>query len=234
MINRIAKKLYSFITNEYKYLKPEIKCNSKWYGNSYGGFYINPDFINSDSIIYSFGIGEDISFDETVIKEHNATIYAFDPTPKSIEWLKNNISSDKFIFHKYGLSNKTGKMDFYLPKNEDHVSGSLVMQTVVDEERKISVNMKSIRDIIKDLKHDRIDILKMDIEGAEYDVIDDILSVDIPIAQILIEFHSRFFASGTEMTKNTIQKLRENGYIIYAVSKSKQEVSFINKNLITQ
>ena len=38
----------------------------------------------------------------------------------------------------------------------------------------------------------RIDILKMDIEGAEYDVIDDIINSPVPIAQVLIEFHHRF------------------------------------------
>src|SRR5690554_1691728 len=38
------------------------------------------------------------------------------------------------------------------------------------------------------LGHKHIDVLKMDIEGAEYDVIENILSAQLPITQILIEF----------------------------------------------
>lgn len=60
------------------------------------------------------------------------------------------------------------------------------MQDSVDEGRKITVDMKSINDIITELKPERIDILKIDIEGSEYDVIEYILDIAIPIGQILI------------------------------------------------
>lgn len=46
--------------------------------------------------------------------------------------------------------------------------------------------MKSINDTITELKPERIDILKIDIEGSEYDVIEYILDIAIPIGQILI------------------------------------------------
>ena len=46
--------------------------------------------------------------------------------------------------------------------------------------------------ILEKLGHNRIDILKMDIEGAEYEVIEDIISSTVPIQQVLIEFHHRF------------------------------------------
>lgn len=46
------------------------------------------------------------------------------------------------------------------------------MQDSVDEGWKITVDMKSINDIITELKHERIDILKINIESSEYDVIE--------------------------------------------------------------
>ncbi len=49
--------------------------------------------------------------------------------------------------------------------------------------------MKSIENIMKELGHKHIDVLKMDIESAEYDVIENILNAKISITQILIEFH---------------------------------------------
>lgn len=60
------------------------------------------------------------------------------------------------------------------------------MQDSVDEGRKITVVMKSINDIITELKPERIDILKINIESSEYDVIEYILDIAISIGQILI------------------------------------------------
>ena len=37
--------------------------------------------------------------------------------------------------------------------------------------------------------HDRIDLLKIDIEGAEYDVLDHLLSHKLRVKQVLVEFH---------------------------------------------
>ena len=215
-----------------KHLTKSIKCKHSWYGNTYGGFYVCPDLLNEKSIVYSFGIGEDISFDDAIIKNHQCSVYGFDPTPKSINWVKVKEVSPKFHFYEYGISNESGFVDFFLPKNPEYVSGSLVKQENVDTARKVRAEMKSIKDIANELSHNYIDVLKMDIEGSEYDVIDDILNSDIPITQILIEFHDRFFEDGRLKTKQSIQKLKEHGYQIFAISDSLEEISFISKNAL--
>ena len=38
---------------------------------------------------------------------------------------KNQELPDNFHFYDYGISDKSGFINFYLPKNPDHVSGSL-------------------------------------------------------------------------------------------------------------
>jgi hypothetical protein len=38
--------------------------------------------------IYSCGVGEDISFDMAVMNDYDCEIFAFDPTPKSMDWIK--------------------------------------------------------------------------------------------------------------------------------------------------
>jgi FkbM family methyltransferase len=209
-------------------IKKGIKCESVWYGNNYGGFYVCPSIICESSIVYSFGIGEDISFDKCIYDKHNCAVYAFDPTPKSINWIKKQSLFAKFHFYEFGLSDKCGWIDFYLPKNQNHVSGSITSSSHLNTNDKISVRMKTLKDIMIELNHDHIDLLKMDIEGSEYVVIENILKTNIPINQILIEFHSRFSKDGKYKTKRAIQKLKEYGYEIFAFSDSYEEVSFIN------
>jgi hypothetical protein len=87
--------------------------------------------------------------------------------------------------------------------------------------------MLRLRTIVAMTGHDRIDILKMDIEGAEYQVIDDIIKSNIDIGQILIEFHHRFIDNGIRMTKKSINKLNQHGYKVFNISNSGEEFSLI-------
>ena len=140
---------------------------------------------------------------------------------------------DKFKFFDFGLGSTTGPVVFYLPKNTEHVSGSLVQQVNVDEKQAITVQMKSLADIAQDLGHKKIDILKMDIEGAEYHVVESLTSSTVQIDQLLIEFHERFFDNGKAKTIAILNQLKKMGYVIFAVSDSFEEVSLIRKELLT-
>jgi FkbM family methyltransferase len=229
--SQFRKQLLLFL-RKIERIKVEIKCEHKWYGNKYGGFYVHPNLLNPQSIIYSFGIGEDISFDTAINRFHKCKVYMFDPTPRAISWVREqNLTSD-FIFFEYGIGEKTALVDFYLPINEEHVSGSSLQQKHVDSNRKVQVQIKSFNNIANDLQHKHIDVLKMDIEGAEYTTVQSILKSPVTVDQILIEFHSRFFEDGKERTKNLLSILSNKGYKVFAVSDSFEEVSFIRHELI--
>jgi FkbM family methyltransferase len=235
MIRLIKSKVKQLIlksTGKFSHLKKGVKCKCIWYGNRYGGFYVCPIFLNKNSIIYSFGIGEDISFDKAIIENHDCQVFGFDPTPKAIDWVRSQNLPAKFNFFDFGISNKSGFVDFYLPKNLKHVSGSYIIQNNISVKEKIIVKMKSFEDIIIELGHKHIDVLKMDVEGAEYDVIEDMLNTKISINQFLIEFHERLFENGKSKTQKIIKKLNSNGYEIFAISDSFEEISFINKNIL--
>ena len=69
----------------------------KYYGTDYGGWAIEPSIIDKNDIVYSFGVGTDISFDIELIQKHNVLVNAFDPTPRSIAWIKNQKLPNNFI-----------------------------------------------------------------------------------------------------------------------------------------
>lgn len=217
-----------------RHLRQTVSVEKKWYGNDYGGFYVCPEFITGDAVIYSFGIGEDISFDKMLIDSHGCRVFGFDPTPKSIDWVRSQGRdlSPNFQFFSYGIGEKTGPADFSLPMNTEHVSGSYVMQKNVNENRRIRVELKSFPDIAKELGHGRIDVLKMDIEGAEYSVIQSILESSVRIDQVLIEFHDRLMQDGTRKSIEAVDRLRRHGFEIFGVSSTFEEISFINRRLL--
>lgn len=214
-----------------KHLKPVAKCPAVWLGGTYSGFYVNPELLSPQAVVYSVGVGEDISFDTGLLARYGGKVFAFDPTPKSIAWIARQNLPPGFHFEPVGLGAATGPVDFFLPANPDFVSGSLHLHEQLNE--KISVPMETLADIMKRLGHTQLDVLKMDIEGAEYDVLDNLLAAPLPVKQLLIEFHDRFFPDGQARTRRAVAQLRQQGFEIYAVSDLLQEVSFIRKDQLS-
>lgn len=221
------KHFYQRLSGKRLQILPTKKVNHEWYGSEYGGFFVCPQDISSNSVVYSFGIGEDISFDEALIQKHNCSVIGFDPTPKSINWLHLQKLPNNFSYRDYGIAPVTGEMDFFLPRNKNHVSGSLLHNRTVDRQNSLSVRVRSFSDITRELGHTMIEIVKLDIEGAEYQVVPSILEAGVEVNQILIEFHHRMVKNGKELTEQTIHLLKKHGYEIFAVSGTSEEVSFI-------
>ena len=216
------------ISGKDKFIKIDFDCEYITLGNTGAAWTICPEFINENSVVYSFGIGCDVSFDLEIINNLDLKIYAFDPTPKSIEWVKSQNLTKQFVLKEYGLADFDGKAKFHPPENPDYVSATMLERPLTENEA-YKVEVKSLKTIMKELGHKEIDLLKMDIEGSEYAVIENIMKSGIKPVQLLIEFHHRFKNIGIEQTLNTVNNLREYGYKVFHISKTGEEISFIRK-----
>lgn len=185
-------------------------------GSQTGGFdIVMPNNINQqfDGVVMSFGIGEDLSFSEDLNQLLHPTIYAFDPTPRSVEYVhKHKLSQDsKFKFFDIGISNCDEEAEFHLPVNDAYVSGSMENYSGVRKDS-IKVKMKSFATICRELNITKVDILKMDIEGSEFKVVPDIINSGIEVTQFCIETHERFFNYKQEKIAALLNLLYSHGY----------------------
>lgn len=207
----------------------QVRRKRVTYGNRFADWTFCPDMLDEHSVIYSFGVGEDVSFDLKLIEHYQLHVHGFDPSPRSIEWLAGQNLSGNFHFHPYGLAARDGSITFSEPAEANIHSLKIIDSTREGETglktHKLEVHRLST--VMQKLGHEHIDILKMDIEGAEYGVIDDILVTGLPITQILIEFHHRFSDIGIGKTRKAISRLNNAGYKIFNVSASGEEISFI-------
>lgn len=225
-----AKRVLKVLKNQDLFIKRQLLLEYDLLGNYAASFAVLKDSLNKDSIVYSFGVGTDISFDLELIKKYNLNVYAFDPTPKSIEWIRvNNSSPEHLTFHAWGISDRDKIEKFYPPVNDSHVSFSIDNIQHSDKEY-IEGQVYQLETIMKKLEHSKVDLLKMDIEGKEYDVLENILESEINISQIVVEFHHRFFENGEYKTRNIIKKLSQSNYKIFYISENGEEYSFLKKN----
>lgn len=195
-------------------LEPKVRVNKVKLGSEYGGYWVCPDNLNSDSIIYSIGIGHDVTFDLDIIRRYGCKVFAFDPTPRSIEWVNNQIMPREFTFSPIGLAPYDGIARFYVPSNSENISHSMSRHANV-QDNSIEVEVRTFQFLMNMNNHENIDILKMDIEASEYEVIDSFTHSNLPVQQICIEFHHRFSKFSVVDTLKAIEKLEQLGFILY-------------------
>ena len=99
----------------YRLHEPQIHIDYAFLGSWYGGWTIPVGALTRTSIVYSFGLGEDVSFDLALIERFGCVVHAFDPTPVAVGWLQTQSLPPQFVHHRVGLAERDGDMQFFAP-----------------------------------------------------------------------------------------------------------------------
>jgi FkbM family methyltransferase len=223
----ILRRLKNVAAGRDLFQRVQVDCPTRSLGSDYGGWSVATTGLGPESVVYSFGVGEDISFDIHLIKAFGMHVNAFDPTPRSAIYVASQSVPAEFVFHPYGLADQDGTMTFYEPRNRRHVSHSTLSHGEVDESRAHQWHVRRLGSIMKELGHQTIDVLKMDIEGGEYAVIDDLCQSSIRPTQILVEFHHHFRSITRRQSLTAIRALQEVGYRVFSISATAVEYGFL-------
>jgi len=96
-------------------------------------------------------------------------VVAIEPSPQNIECLKRNVKTEVeqgvVIIYEKGVWNREEILAFHTPATGSSASDSFVWKH--KNGRTIHVPVTTIDKLVKELKLDRVDFIKMDIEGAE-------------------------------------------------------------------
>jgi FkbM family methyltransferase len=201
-------------------------------GTDYGGWPLLRSLTPTGALVYSFGVGEDISFDLAAMEKYSALIHAFDPTPRCLKWIEQQSVPKSFHFHAMGVSDTDGDIDFFAPAVAEHVSFSVSPAKKSDPAMTVSAPVRRLVTILSDLGTRVPDVLKMDVEGFEYGVLDDMLAGPIRPAQLLIEFHHYMYGIPADRTRRAVANLRLAGYEIFYVSSGGHEYGFVDRSLL--
>ena len=185
-------------------------------GTQYGGWVIPFALLHKRSICYCVGCGEDISFDVGLIDNFECDVYGFDPTPRAIEHVKRVAGDNpKYHFYEFGIWDCEDTLKFFAPRDPTHVSHSLLNLQKTDDY--IFIKVKRLSEVMREMGHNRIDILKLDIEGSEYKVIQSIIDDNIEVKILCVEFdecYNPLDRNYKKRVRESIKKLIRKGYLL--------------------
>lgn len=200
----------------------------EFFGNNYCGWGVPKRFLTSQSIVVDVGLGEDISFSQELIARYGCQVHGFDPTPRAIRYVES-LDQQNFILHKFGLAAHAGCAEFFLPNDDAHVSGTL-MKSAHTGRATIPVELIDLESLLELVGASELCVLKLDIEGAEYDLIKSVAFSNVAdrIRVLCIEFHHRWSEIGPQATVDAVRSLRELGFeCVWRNIRTNEEFAFV-------
>ncbi|HEX7642751.1 MAG TPA: FkbM family methyltransferase [Burkholderiaceae bacterium] len=212
-------------------------------GTEYGGWTFVDDPRLHGATVISCGLGEDASFDVEFARRYDAKVVIVDPTPRSIAHYEairqrlgrhattgyvkggkqpveaydlSGLTADRFDLVPKALWTAPEKLKFFSPPNPEHVSHSIVnyLNGYAADTPYIEVEAITLPELMKEKRIDRLELLKLDIEGAEVKVIEHMLAEGIYPRQLLVEFDE--LAHPSQRAKHNFEasdaRLGECGY----------------------
>jgi FkbM family methyltransferase len=195
-------------------MDPAGDLELKKLGSDYGGWVAPVNRVKADWICYSGGIGEDTTFDEELIKRCGCQVWGFDPTPKAIQYVEREKKrlGPRFHFLNCGLWSSEMTLRFHVPEDPSNPSFSVLKLT--DSEEFVEAPCKSVPQLMRELGHERVDLLKIDVEGAEFEVLKSVLSGDVKPSVLCVEYDMP--VSVLKMHRS-VMNLRKVGYNLVSI-----------------
>lgn len=160
---------------------------SRWF-RDHGDETLRLDYpLTSDSIVFDLG-GYQGDFAAAINKKFNCKVYIFEPVPAFYAMCADRFRANKkIVCMNYGLSSSDGYLDIFLSEN-----ASSFFTSSSSKGHTQRVKIISVINCIRELKIEQIDLMKINIEGGEFEVLPALIkSGDIlKINFLQVQFHN--------------------------------------------
>jgi FkbM family methyltransferase len=135
-------------------------------------------------------------------------VVTIDPTPRAVSYVEAVApTSDRFAFVPVGLWDTATELRFYFPRDPALVASSVLNLQRSSEYFTAKVN--TLRKLMDELGDNHIDVLKVDIEGAEHRVIESFITDGVRPVVVCVEFDQPV---PVRTVLRSIRLLQQSGY----------------------
>ena len=165
--------------------------------------------LSQSSIVFDLG-GYKGNFAQEIYNRYLCKIFIFEPVKSFYKIIDNKFKNiPKVTAYPFGLANNDKEL--FISNSEDASS------VFIDSDGSEKIKLKSILTFINDNKITHVDLIKINIEGGEYEVLESLLSSGmIPIFKNLqIQFHDFIIDNANERMENIQAQLAKTHKITY-------------------
>ena len=166
------------------YVEFNIKEYERWL-NDYGDTTLRLDYnLGPDSVVVDAG-GYTGQWAEDINRRYNSTVHIFEPISTLCEGIASRFNNNrKVIVHKYALGRQNCELNISV--NSDSSS-----TFDFNAEKTETIRCIDVKRFFESAKIDKVDLLKINIEGGEYDLLERLIELDIlnMISNLQIQFH---------------------------------------------
>jgi FkbM family methyltransferase len=153
----------------------------------YGGQTLPDRDLAPDSVCYLIGVGEDISFDLALVARYGVTVHCFDPVPRASRFVARAAAHEpRVVFHPWAVWSRDEELTFHEPFRPGYVSQSAV--NLHGTAASFTAPGRSAASIMRELGHERLDLVKVSAEGAEYVILETLLDPGLRPGTVCAEF----------------------------------------------
>ncbi len=190
--------------------------------SKFSNYFLKKNMLSKKNNIISAGIADENSFEKNVFQsiEVNKMI-CIDPTDIAQNTMEN-LKSDNIFFLKCALFDKIGEIKIFKPFSKDNYNLSL--DNLYQSQKYEIVKTTTIDEIIRNFELEKLDIVKLDVEGVADKVIISMLKKNIYPSQIVFEIERPMsFLRQFEFFKRTLKlvKILSKEYELYSYTEKK-------------
>lgn len=174
-----------------------FECNdtlaSRWVCEAIlkGTTYPRLPFVDDVEVIWDAGANCGAASVHFALHHPDAVVHAFEPAKVPRARIEANTAvAPNLVVHPFGLFDVDDLVPLY-QGDEDSITGSIHRRSVNTDEFE-EIELRAAGPLVADLG-ERIDILKVDVEGAEVEVLESLASVGalVPVKVLYVEYDSR-------------------------------------------
>jgi FkbM family methyltransferase len=177
-------------------------------GSKPGGWMIPRDLVGQGWLCYCGGIGGDISFDLELIERYDVTVRAFDPVAGYVEdALEKSGGEPRFSAYRAAIAVEDGPVRMQVTHEQG--SRSVSLAGLYDTNTLLELPGRSLPSLMEQLNDSHVDLLKLDLEGAEYELLP---TLDLHALGVKIFSTQMHHTGSVREAKSLITRLSRDGY----------------------
>lgn len=196
-------------------------------GTSYGGWTVPVALVKASWMCYCVGAGGDVSFDLELIRQCGVRVRAFDPVPEYVERAHEQAAGEpRFSVLRVAIATSDGPLRMQV--THDPRSHSVSSAGLYESGDFIEVAGRTLPSLMIEFGDERIDLLKLDIEGAEYDLLP---TIDLRALGVKVFATQLHHTGSVSEARGLIVRLHEQGYEPVAC-RSSVKLAFAQRELL--